>query len=878
MHLRKFLPYGVMAGLVAAAALGAACGGDDDDGGLDVAGNPDAGPGTGDGQSPLPGKFATEPNRGSAIALSEDDTVAVAVNRDSGSISVFDTKIPDDGSAPTITRRTELAVGDEPWQVTLSADGDTAYVVTRKSQELVKVTGIRTTPVKAGAVRVGSEPTAVALLPSGTSAIVANWVDGTLSVVDTTSLKVASTVDLNAAIAASSYMPPGTKARPSLAHPRSIAITNATSDAEASIYVTEYFAQQIAPVAADGANLDESRAGVVYRVKLGATPDVKLIRLSPLKNLKVKNGETEITLGCFPNQLQSITINEGNAYVTSVCASPKGPLNVKANTHGAVSVISLATESESTGSASLTALWDQEFQKAGTPEAANDGTGFNVRRYPGVPTDVAFPKGTNVGYVAANAADAVFRVVYKPDGSIETLGSSVNKFIDMKSGQNPIGVATSHTQNARYAIVANDLSRNVVVLDLNQQKVAGGDNAIVAESTTLPTDGKAKEVHDGKRFFNTGRGRWSLGASGISACQSCHVDGYTDNVTWAFARGPRQSTSLEGSFSKKDPTDQRLFNWGAIFDEVSDFEGNTRGVSGGVGAIVKASSTPPTNADRIVATDAVNEHAGLNGSSFDLADPGKAAVTATNGDKGTLADWAHINEYVKVIRAPKKPSNLDAALVTAGETAFKANNCQGCHGGDKWTISKRFYAPSLTVNEDLKGKSWDGTTGSLPAKLLPATAGNRFMRRAGATNAGLDQFVCALRPVGTIKVNAGDATKNDGVTDGFVGVAEVRQDMTTKGQGLEAEGSGYNPPSLLGLQVGAPYFHAGNAATLESLFTDSFKEHHTALAELFLSETGDARATKVAQMVAYLLSIDGDTTVVPAPAAVGATGGSFCAP
>lgn len=40
-----------------------------------------------------------------------------------------------------------------------------------------------------------------------------------------------------------------------------------------------------------------------------------------------------------------------------------------------------------------------------------------------------------------------------------------------------------------------------------------------------------------------------------------------------FARGPRQSTSLDGSFSKKDKNDRRILNWTAIVDELSDFEG-----------------------------------------------------------------------------------------------------------------------------------------------------------------------------------------------------------------------------------------------------------------------------------------------------------------
>src|SRR5207248_3252374 len=139
------------------------------------------------------------------------------------------------------------------------------------------------------------------------------------------------------------------------------------------------------------------------------------------------------------------------------------------------------------------------------------------------------------------------------------------------------------------------------IVDLNTQALAGTvDAPKVFNSSALPTDGTPEAaVLRGKRFFNTGVARWSLKGQAWGACQSCHIDGYSDNITWYFARGPRQSVSLDGSFSKTDPTDQRIFNWTGIFDEVADFEGNTRGISGGVGAIVSVKSAPPAVTDRI---------------------------------------------------------------------------------------------------------------------------------------------------------------------------------------------------------------------------------------------------------------------------------------
>ena len=83
--------------------------------------------------------------------------------------------------------------------------------------------------------------------------------------------------------------------------------------------------------------------------------------------------------------------------------------------------------------------------------------------------------------------------------------------------------------------------------------------------------------------------------------------------------------------------------------------------------------------------------------------------------------------------------------------------------------------------------------------------------------------------------------------------------------------AGFNPPSLLGLQVGAPYFHAGNARTLEEVLDPIFVGHHTsAVAQVFVPD-----ANKTKQLVAFLLSIDESELPVAIPAK-GATGGDLC--
>lgn len=87
-------------------------------------------------------------------------------------------------------------------------------------------------------------------------------------------------------------------------------------------------------------------------------------------------------------------------------------------------------------------------------------------------------------------------------------------------------------------------------------------------------------------------------------CIACHPNGRSDNVTWMFDAGPRQTIPLDSTFNKTNSADQRILNWSAVRDENHDFELNTRGVFGGRGlndddrvffAIAGASGATPTD-------------------------------------------------------------------------------------------------------------------------------------------------------------------------------------------------------------------------------------------------------------------------------------------
>jgi len=497
--------------------------------------------------------------------------------------------------------------------------------------------------------------------------------------------------------------------------------------------------------------------------------------------------------------------------------------------------------------------------------------------------------------VSANGADAAFRLVFDATaGTLKSVGASTANFIDLdppgvpaaSAGLNPTGFATSNT-GKKFAIAVSETTRVANLIDLNAQGLTGGASApSVVTLTQPPTPGSDEaKILSGKRFFNTGTGRWSLKGQGWGACQSCHADGLTDNVTWYFARGPRQSTSLDGTFDKANPSDQRILNWTAINDELADFELNTRGISGGVGATISTNSAPPATSDRIdigtaCATGTCVDgtgNGGLNGSAGKAADPANPLGLSL---ASLLGNWQEINRYVQTIRSPRGATGLDAAKVAAGAQLFNDAACSGCHGGPKWTISTLFYDALPATNAALKTKKWSpAQLDGFPAPLLPATtAANQVMRFGGSNPAALDQILCVLRPVGTF-----------GVAEPAAGIAELRVDMKTTAQGggdaaSNGDGRGYNPPALLNAVTGAPYFHAGNALTLESLFsaTDGkgnnvFSGHYSALSPNFLTDTDPTVVkTKIDEIVAFLLSIDGSTTPATIPP-VGGGGGDFCA-
>ncbi len=717
------------------------------------------------------------PSKSSTISISSDDAIVAMVNPADDSVSVFTTA--------DNTRTAKVATGDEPSAVVIHPDNVTAFVANAADASVVKVSGIDTgSPTVSSPVAVGSEPTGLALSPTGKLLFVAEWAESRVSVIDTDTMTVTSTIN-------------------GIRNPRGLAVTNNgdASDDDESLVVPEFFGE----IVPGGEMSDTGRKGKVRVIPLSDFTTIDAITFEPRDS-----GFGTPSLMTSPNQLHTVAIAGNKIYVPSISVSPEGPAKFNENIQPVLYVADLAMNTEDVSNVGTVNL---------ATRVRDDIPSGTTKFFLADMVDISFV-GDSIGYALSRGANVVQRIEYNSATGI-AIGSAFNKQIDIGKAptgapagcEGPTGIVTGHSNKRAY--VNCWVSRRLGVVDLEIQ-----EQTTTVEASNPPSGAAQVSKNKGLKFFFTGRARWSDNA--WSSCASCHPGGLSDGVTWSFAAGPRQTVSLDGSFSRgATPGTQRIFNWTGIFDEIHDFERNTRGVSGGKGAVTTSTSCG----------DLAQETPSPLGGPPDglLGEPVKE-VQDTQADNCTT-DWDDIELWIKdAIRPPKALQGTAAASVTAGAQLFVDGGCAKCHGGDGWTVSRRFWDPSTTKNNDLKTTTFE-------------------IAREPGTNAAPLQVACAIRNIETFGI-PGNST---GTT-----ALELRPDGTTVAQGRK----GYNVPSLYGLALGAPYFHHGQAATLKDVFADPKWQSHLQAGSAVFVPT----AAEIDDLVAYLLSIDKDTTEVAVPA------------
>jgi hypothetical protein len=785
------------------------------------------------------------PSRSSTIALTDDGSLVVMTNPDDGSISIF--KTADNNRVATV------ATGGEPASVVLAPDNATAYVSNRADATVVKITGINTlSPTVAGKVSVGAEPVGLALSPSGFKLYVAQFAQGGVAQIDTASMMVTGTI-----------------AAPQ--HPRALLVTNNgdLNDNDEFVLVPEFFGL---PVAGKEAQ-DDGRTGLIRIYHVSDLSKDTPINFAPVDSGFPDPAKAGATVLTSPNQLTSISMVDTRVFVTSVSASAGGARLFNRNVFPVVYVADFGTRMPITGAAGTTNLARAVDDANPTPSATNPRFAL------GDLYDMAFVPNKNIAYAVSRGADAIQRVVWDATNGVK-IGSTQNLQIDVLGDatigqcQEPIGNVANEAATRLY--VNCWVTKKMAVVDLMAQTLSA-----TFQSGNPPQSADDQSAQRGKRFFFTGRGRWSnvgtngaKGGEGWSSCGSCHPDGQSDNITWSFATGPRQTISMVGSFSHgagQTGQKRRIFNFTGINDEMHDFEGNVRLVSGGLGVITNPVTTGDTstcNSGSLVGETPVgiNPNAGFPG----LGAPMKAL---TDGSGCAHKDWDDVDNFVSKLRPPRGNA-ADPAVIAKGADLFAQGGCNKCHGGQGWTISRRFYIPTAnpTTNPPTPPvnppESLALATATFKPTVFPTTWTYDTLQIESQPTIAVDTtgpgentaivplwVACVLRNVGTFG-------------SGIGGDANLTATLELNQKGARAQGrGGYNVPSLYGLALSGPYLHHGQAPTLEALLTDTRWSFHTQAGAANFEQNANPTDPDIVALKAYLLSIDATTAEIAVPGA-----------
>ncbi len=463
----------------------------------------------------------------------------------------------------------------------------------------------------------GEEPWSLAVAPDGAHVYVADRATGELVIIDALSQTVAMTMAVGYELGGIALSPSGEFAYitsmatdavvvvnvstrqvveqiPVESMPYALAVTDDGDgeDADEQLYVTHLFARQ-----RDGGTeaADDGREGVITIIDLATAAIVTETILLP--------DETG-----FPNLLASVTVAGDQAWIPYTRAAPALPNGLTTRVFAAVSVVDTKTQREDL--AAYLPLNDQEIfgSPVNNPVAA-----------------IPAPDAQQL-YVVLAGSDLI---------EVIDIGAAQQPRLEtfIATGKNPRGMAIDPSGKRGY--VMNYLSRSVSVIDLETRTA-------IAEITTT-AEALIPDILQGKILFNNAVNPKLSQGSWIS-CASCHPDGGTDNVTWIFPDGPRQTPPLWNA------TATLPWHWSAALDEPQDVEETIHLIQLGLGL---APGTDP------------------------------AQLGALNGNRS--ADLDALALFMQQgIRTPHLPQST---TVDEGRRLFATAGCATCHGGPHWTIS-----------------------------------------------------------------------------------------------------------------------------------------------------------------------------------------------
>jgi MYXO-CTERM domain-containing protein len=232
-------------------------------------------------------------------------------------------------------------------------------------------------------------------------------------------------------------------------------------------------------------------------------------------------------------------------------------------------------------------------------------------------------------------------------------------------------------------VVFADLARKLIVFDV-ADLVAGVDNTtkLVTEVPLVENEKLPAEVLRGKQVFANAEDK-RMTTEGYLSCSSCHFDGFEDGLVWDFfdrGEGFRNTTSLLG----RRGMGQGRVHWSANFDEIQDFDNPIRAHQGGLGFIALEEFETGTR-------------------NQPLGDP-KAGL---DPDLDALA--AYVTSLGSIPRSPFRSADGTLTVqAVAGQQHFVTLGCGTCHSGDDFTDSAAGELHDVGTLTELSGSRLGG--------------------------------------------------------------------------------------------------------------------------------------------------------------------------
>jgi YVTN family beta-propeller protein len=828
-------------------------------------------------------KFSA-PTYSSPITMSRDGRLIWVVNPGGDQVVVIG------ASSNRVLRR--INVGDEPQGVAVDPNNRYAYVANAAegTVSVIRIRNPRPGNFRAGVARdlgrngkflTGAEPWNIVSSTDGRRIYVANSSQDSITVIDAT--RRANRRGRLISPRVLGYLPLRDSACSPDANfhfqPRGLAVSNNSKN----LFVTSFFAFQRPGFQQVN---DQGRQGIVCRININTRSRRGRLGAKASDRIAIQPRDTGFTADknvdnvqdpvfAWPNQMQSIVIRGGQAFVPNIAASPEGPQRFNNSTMAFVNVINgVNGRRQSDGS-------DGKFLNlhlgARTPEQGKK------RLFFANPWAIGFTnqRGNGAAYVVSSGSDLLVKVNVSGNGTLSfTGGPQTTRYIDLNdpanpatsgdnAGKNPQGIVVNR-QGTR-AWVNNFVSRNVTKVNLQNDTVIG-----TTRYAALPAPGSQEEiVAVGAEMFFGSRGNFDrpagttvstserLSSEAWQSCSSCHFKGLTDSVVWSFGTGPRKSLPLNASFNPSDRNQQKIFNYSAVNDEVEDFDLNIRNVSGpGPLAAALACSAPPPdtstfdpNHGLIIGDVNPNLAPCVINAIPARANADRPQMTVTlPGSNTAVPSQTAMREWVRnAVRTPDGPftnrslgaSRLNPQQVRAGETLFTQAGCAACHGTSLFSNSIKDY-----VSPPAAADIGNERTGMFTGNPVAAPYVFKFITNIGSFNLG-------------VPGQGNDIGNNIGATELTTAGFNTATQQTTppfdalgrdyNGDGI---GNGFTIPSMLGIDSAPPYYHNGACETLDCVLSNVRHRTSTPAGGPGSRPDGLTNAQDRARVIAFLRSLD----------------------